>query len=172
MATAFSRRMLHADVQSVLGAHVQGVLHKWERTNYLLAQPSGTARTDASAKPQEGPTKASVGTHCDGCGRPGHTHPDWNKTSAPWRNSNAYQLIYESNVTRSQALSYPDCIARTGRGWRRNEAASPPTSSSTNKYGSGGNNKGGCGLIKYKAMRTDDLLSYTGNMSEEAKRVC
>ena len=29
-----------------------------------------------------------------------------------------------------------------------------------------------CGLIKYKAMRTDDLLSYTGNMSEGAKRVC
>jgi hypothetical protein len=29
-----------------------------------------------------------------------------------------------------------------------------------------------CDLIKYKAMRTDDLLSYTGNMSEGAKRVC
>jgi len=27
---------------------------------------------------QEGPTTASVSTHCDGCGRPGHTKEECN----------------------------------------------------------------------------------------------
>ena len=154
-------RLFQKDLDAVLQAdpeYIQGVLHKEERTNHLLAQRSGKSpstaatvpaadkskndRLNTSAKPQEDPTKASVGTHCDGCGRPGHTKEECRLNTHPGRTQGIQAHGRHPVLSR---------LRRADGAWLEEKGGSKPTSSITssftNRYGPGGNTKdGGRGL--------------------------
>ena len=88
------------------------------------------------------------------------THPDYNKSSVPWKHSRAYKLIDEANVARGQGHRHPILprLRRADGAWLEEKGGSKPappaTSSTSAKYGPGGNNKG---AVEAEAIRAAEV---------------